>query len=171
MPGHAGRVGGNLPKRACGHDLPAANARPRAEIDDVIGCAHRVFVVLDHDDRVALVAEAAQGAKQAAVVAGVQTDRRLVKDIKHAHQAAADLPCQADALHFAAGKRGGGAVEREIIEPHILEELQAAADLLQRLGGDCLAGGVQFQFGEKLLGFSHRQRRPRAACAPACPET
>ena len=89
--------------------MPAAHARPGTEIDDVVGRPHRVFVVLDHDDRVALVAQPGQGVQQAVVVAGMQADRGLVEDVEHAHQAAADLPGQADALHLAAGKRGGRA--------------------------------------------------------------
>ena len=104
---------------------PAANARPGTEIDDVVGRPHRVFVVLDHDHRVALVAELGERFQQLVVVAGVQADRGLVEDVEHADQAAADLAGQADALHLAAGERGGGAVQREVIEPHVLEELQA----------------------------------------------
>ena len=122
--------------RAGGHHVPAADARPRPEIDDVVRRPHRVFVVLDDDHGVALVAELGQGGQQAVVVAGMQADRRLVEDVEHAHQAAADLPGQPDPLHLAAGERGGGAIEREIIQPHVLEELQPAANFLDRLGGD-----------------------------------
>ncbi len=130
LPGDAGRMVGDLLERAGGHDLPAANAGAGSEIDDVIGGAHGVFVVLDHHDRVALIAEAAQGVQQAVVVAGMQADRGLVENVEHAHQPAADLAGQADALHLAAGERGSGAVQGEIIETHVLEELQAAADFL-----------------------------------------
>ena len=108
--------------------MPAANARPGAEIDDVIGRPHRVFVVLDDDHRVALVAEPGERFQQAVVVAGVQADRRLVENVEHADQPAADLPGQPDALHFAAGERRGGAVEREIFEPDVLEESAAGRE-------------------------------------------
>ena len=77
--------------------------------------------------------------EQAVVVARMQADRRLVEDVEHADQPAADLPGQPDPLHFAAGKRRRGAVEREILEPHVAEELQPAADFLEHLGGDLLA--------------------------------
>ena len=158
LPGEALRLGDDFVDRAGGHDVPAANARPGAEIDDVVGRPHRVFVVLDDDHRVALVAEPGERFQQAVVVAGVQADRRLVENVEHAHQPAADLPGQADALHLAAGKRRRGAVEREILQAHVLEELQPAANLLEHLGGDLLARGVQLQLAEELLGVGDGQR-------------
>ena len=89
---------------------------------------------------------------------GMQADRRLVEDVEHADQPAADLPGQADALHLAAGKRGRGAVEREIFEADVLEELQPAANFLEHFGGDLLAGRVQLQLAEELLGVGDGQR-------------
>ena len=100
---------------ADGDDFAAADAGAGAEIDDVVGGPHRVFVVLDDDDRVAQVAQLLERVEQAVVVARVQADRRLVEDVEHADQAAADLAGQADALRFAAGERRGGAVEREVV--------------------------------------------------------
>ena len=92
LPGDAFRMGDDVLNRAGGDDVSAANARPGAKIDDMVGGPHRVFVVLDDDHRVALVAEPGERFQQAVVVAGVQADRRLVKDVQHAHQPAADLP-------------------------------------------------------------------------------
>src|SRR3546814_16012870 len=60
--------------------------------------ADRVRVMLDDDHRVAEVAKALQRREQPVVVALVETDRRLVKDVEHARQAAADLAGEADAL-------------------------------------------------------------------------
>ena len=125
--------------------MAAAHAGAGAEIDDVVGRPHRVFVVLDDDHRVALVAKLGQRVQQAVVIAGVQADRGLVENIQHAHQAAADLAGQADPLHFAAGKRGGGAVQRQILQAHVGQKAQPAANLLERFGGDGLAGGVELQ--------------------------
>ena len=42
----------------CATDFAAAHAGAGAEVDDVVGGPHRVFVVLDDDDRVAHVAQA-----------------------------------------------------------------------------------------------------------------
>ena len=93
-------------------DFAAADAGAGAEVDDVVGGPHRVFVVLDDDDRVAQVAERRERVEQAVVVARVEADRGFVEDVEHADEPAADLAGEADALRFAAGERGGGAVER-----------------------------------------------------------
>jgi len=75
-----------------------------ADVDDVVGQPDRVFVVLDHDHRVAEVAQAGEGAEQALVVALVQADRGLVEHVHHADQAGADLAGEPDALRLAAGE-------------------------------------------------------------------
>ena len=40
---------------------------------------------------------------------------------------------------FAAGERGGEAVEREVFEADLLEEVEALADLFEDLAGDLLS--------------------------------
>jgi hypothetical protein len=57
----------------------------------VIGHANRVFVVLDHDHRVAEIAQPRKCAEQTFVVALMQTDRRFIEHIHHAHESRADL--------------------------------------------------------------------------------
>ena len=39
----------DVTQRSARHDFATVNSRARAEIDDVIGAAHRFFVVLDDD--------------------------------------------------------------------------------------------------------------------------
>ena len=75
------------------------------EVDHVVGRLDGLLVVLDHDDRVAQVAEPAQRAEQPLVVALVQPDARLVQDVEHADQPGADLGGEPDALGLAAGER------------------------------------------------------------------
>ena len=118
------------------HDLAAMLARARAQIDQPIGRVHRLLVVLDHQHRVAQVAQVAERADQPGVVALVQADARLVQDVEHAHQLRADLRGQADALRLAAAERAGLAVEREIIQPDIEHEAQPGLDFLEHLPGD-----------------------------------
>ena len=97
--------------------VPSATTRPpcspgaRAHVDDVVGSAHRVLVVLDHDHRVAQLAQPLERRQQPGVVALVQADRRLVEDVQHAHQAGADLGGQPDPLRLAAGEAGRSPVE------------------------------------------------------------
>ena len=67
--------------------------------------------MFDDQHGVAQIAQRFEGVEQAAVVARVQADGRLVEHVEHAAQARADLRGQANALRFAAGKRGGGTVQ------------------------------------------------------------
>ena len=85
------RVRGDFCGRAFGDDAPAVDARAGTDIDDVIGSADGVFVVLNDDDGVAQIAQAQEAIQQAGVVALVQTDRRLIENVHHADQPGADL--------------------------------------------------------------------------------
>jgi len=138
---------------------PAADARAGTEVDDVVGRPHRVFVVLDDDDRVSHVAQPGERVEQPIVVARMQADRRLVQNVEHAHQPAADLPGQPDALRLAAGERGRGAVERQIIEAHIDQEPQPPANLFEHLDRDRLPRVVVGELAEEL----HRVGNAQAA--------
>ncbi len=67
------------------HGGPAATISPpssprRASSPEVVGFGHRLLVVLDHDHRVAEVAERLQRVEQAPVAALVETDGRFVGD-------------------------------------------------------------------------------------------
>jgi hypothetical protein len=66
----------------------------------------------------------------------VEADARLVEDVQHADEPAADLPGEADALRLAARERRGGAVERQVVEADVQQETEAGADFLQQLAGD-----------------------------------
>ncbi len=96
--------------RALGDDLAAMFAGGRAEVDDPIGVADGLVVMLDHQHRIAEVAQALEGIQQARVVARMQPDGRLIQHVQHAHQPRADLGRQADALRLAAGERAGRTV-------------------------------------------------------------
>ncbi|MOA57273.1 hypothetical protein D3C78_1814220 [compost metagenome] len=50
------------------------NAGGRADIDDIIGRQNGVFVMFDHDDSIADIAQMFQRIEQAGVVALVQAD-------------------------------------------------------------------------------------------------
>ena len=84
---------------------PPCSPAPGPDVDDVVGDADRLLVVLDDDDGVAEVAQAHERVDQPLVVALVQPDRRLVEHVEHADEAAPDLRREADALRLAAGER------------------------------------------------------------------
>ena len=126
----------------CATIAAAVHAGARADVDHVVGGADRVLVVLDHDHRVAEVAQALERLEQPRVVALVQADRRLVEHVEHAGQARADLRGEPDALALAARQRAGGARQGQIVEPDVDQEAQPLADLLEDAAGDLvLLGG------------------------------
>src|SRR6218665_2888230 len=106
------------------HHPATMHAGARAHVDDLVCGAHHVLVMLDHDHAVADVAQVLQRGNQPRVVALVQADARLVEHIHHARQARADLRGQADALGLATGECLGAAVQAQIAQAHIVEELQ-----------------------------------------------
>ena len=120
------------------HHLAAVLAGARAHVDDPVRRPHHRLVVLDDDHRVAQVAQTLQRADQPFVVRWMQSDRRLVADVEHAHQAGPDLGGQPDPLRLATGERGRPAVQREVVEPDLDHEVEAPADLLQDLARDHL---------------------------------
>ena len=109
-------------QRSLGDQRTAALAGARPDVDDVFGVADGVLVVLDHHQRVALVAQAAQRSEQDRVVARVQSDGRLVEHIAHALQVAAKLRREPNALRLAAAERRRATVEREIAQSDLFEK-------------------------------------------------
>ena len=99
--------------------------------------------------------------EQTVVVALVQADGRFVEHVHHAGEAGADLRGEPDALRFAAGKRVGRPVERQIVEPDVVEETDAGDDLLHDLVGDLRTVAVEGQRFEKGEHLFQRQRADR----------
>ncbi len=145
---------------ALGDQVPAMDPGARPHVDDPVGGADRLFVVLDDDDRVAEVAQPLQGREQPAVVALVQPDRRLVEDIEHPGQPRADLRGEPNALALAARQRARGPRQGQVFEPDILQKAEALVDLLQDTLGDLALARRQLRVdpGEPGAGLGDRQR-------------
>jgi len=142
-PGQAVGVLHDLLQRAFGHDLPAMLARARPQIDDPVGVADGLVIVLHDQQRVAQVAHLLQRADQAQVIALVEADGRLVQHVEHAGQAAADLRRQADALRLPTAERTGRPRQRQVVQTDIDQEANPRFDLLENLGGDAQLQIVQ----------------------------
>ena len=112
--------------RARHDDLAAVLAGARADVDDVVGDPDRLLVVLDDDHGVAEVAQPHERVDQPLVVALVEPDRRFVEHVEHADETAPDLRREPDALRLTAGERARRAVERQVVEADVEQELQAA---------------------------------------------
>ena len=110
--------------------MAAVLAGARPHVDEPVGAAHHLLVVLDDDHGVAEVAQALERADQLVVVALVQADRRLVEDVEHADELRADLRREPQALRLAARERRARAVEVEVADADVVEERQPLADLL-----------------------------------------
>ena len=109
-----------------------------AYVDQVIGGHHNVAVVLHHQDAVAYVPQIFEGNDEALVVPLVQPDGGLVQDIGDALELGPDLRGQADPLGFSPAQGSRGAFQGQVGQPHVEQELEALADLLQ----DILGNGV-----------------------------
>src|SRR5882762_351937 len=136
LAGQGCRGGFDLGGFALGDEVAAGVAGAGAEVDDEIRATDGVFVVFDDEDGVAEIAKLLERAEKAGVVAGVQADAGLVENVENAAKARADLRGEADALGFAAGKRGGGAIQAEIAEADGEQEIDAFGNFFKRARGD-----------------------------------
>jgi len=114
-------------------DLPALGAGAGPEFDQFVGDAHGVGIALDDQDRVAAVAQLAERGEQPLVVMRVQADARFVEDVDHADEPHAELGRQPHALGLAAGERGVFAVEGQVTEAGLAEEMQPLRHAIQHL--------------------------------------
>ncbi|MNI93003.1 hypothetical protein D3C73_1508860 [compost metagenome] len=94
----------------------------RSDINNIVCCQHRVFIVLYHDQRVAEIPHLPKGRDQTIIIPLMQADARLVKNIQHAHQTGSDLGCQTNTLGLPTGQRSGCTAQGQIIEPDIDKE-------------------------------------------------
>ena len=85
-PGERLRLAHNLLRSSVGYQAAAVASCAGSEIDHVIRAANGFFVVLDHQHRVAQVAQIFQRGQQAAVVAMMQPNRWLVQNVKNTTQ-------------------------------------------------------------------------------------
>ena len=135
---------------ALGDDVPAVLARARPHVDEPVGAAHHLLVVLDDEHGVAEVAQPLERRDQLVVVALVQADRRLVEDVEHADELRADLRREPQPLRLAAGERRRRAVELEVADADVVEEGQPLADLLQDPLADQPLGRRQLELVQEL---------------------
>ena len=165
----AGEVGGgegvlvqhHLGRGALGDHMPALNARAGAHINQVISGADGVFIMLDHNDGVADIAQATQRLQQALVVALVQADGRFIEHIQDAGEARADLRGEADALAFAARQGARVARQGEVFQADIVEEAEALVDFAQDAAGDFGVFGGEFFLQRLEPGVGLRDRQVR----------
>ena len=101
-------------------------AGARTDVDDLVGDADGVLVVLDDDHRVAEVAQADQRVDQPLVVALVQTDRRLVEHVQRADETAADLAASRMRCASPPASVPAERSRREVVEADVEQEPRRA---------------------------------------------
>jgi len=117
----------------------------------VIRPAHRLLIVLDHNDGIAASLELLKRGEQLLVVPRMEADGRLIEHVKHAAQIRAKLRCEPDALGFAARQRGNTTTELEIPKPDFTEEFQALANFRKNVAGDFRRAAFEVRFAEQHL--------------------
>ena len=147
----------HLLRGALGDDLAAVLAGARPHVDDPVGDAHHLLVVLDDEHGVAERLQPLQRRDQAVVVALVEADRRLVEDVEDADELRADLRREPQPLCLAARQRLRGAVELEVADADVGEEGEPLADLLHDPVADQLLGGREAELVEEAQRPGHRQ--------------
>ena len=121
------------------HHLTAGFAAIGAEVNHPVGFSDHVQVVLDHHHAVAAVDEAVQHVDELFNVRHVQTHRRFVQHIQGVRRylaTAGDVVAhlaqfrhRLGALRLATAERGLRLAQRQITQPHVLEQLQRVADV------------------------------------------
>ncbi len=84
MPGEAVRIGHDLLGRAFGHHRAAMDAGAGPHVDHIVRLEDGFLVMLDHDHRVAEIAQRFEGFQQPRIVALMEADRGLVQHVEHA---------------------------------------------------------------------------------------
>ena len=80
------RVLFDVTQRPLHDDSATMNSRAWAEINNMVGAAHRLFIMFDDYERISLLAQSRQGIKQSQIITRMQTDRRFIKHLKNAAQ-------------------------------------------------------------------------------------
>ena len=132
-----------------GDDVAAVLARARPHVDEPVGGAHHLLVVLDDEHGVAEPLQPLQRPDQLVVVALVEADRGLVEDVEDADELRADLGREPQPLGLAAGERLRGPVELEVADADVVEEGEPLPDLLDDPVPDQLLGGRQAELVEE----------------------
>ena len=122
--------------RAAHDDMTAVLSGTGADVDDPVGYADGVLIVLDDDERIAEVAKSDKCLDEPAVIALVKADARLIENVEHPDKPGADLCREANALSLTAGEGGRRPVQRKVMQSDIDEELQSLIHLLEDATGN-----------------------------------
>ena len=106
----------------------------RADVDDPVGTANDIHLMLDDEQRIADRLQAVERAQQRLGVGGMEPGRRLVHHIDDPEQVGDHLGRQPQPLKFAGRQGRRAALQRQIAEAEVEQHRQPAA----QIAGDAL---------------------------------
>ena len=125
--------------RAFAHDLAAAVASLRTDVDHPVSGLDHFEVVLHHEHRVAGVHQSLDHVQQLLDVGKMQAGGRLVEDVERASRAGlGQFPRELHPLGLAARELRGRLAECYVTEPHVDERAEDPGNVrhrLEELGG------------------------------------
>ena len=107
----------------------------RAHVDDPVGGANHVDLVLHDEERVARRLEPRERAQEGLGVGRVQPRRGLVEHVHHAEEVRSHLRGEAQALELTGRERGRAALEGEVAEAQVEQHLEARAEVFGDAAG------------------------------------
>ena len=116
-------------------DASALAARTGPEVHDVVGQADHLAVVLNEQDGVARITQAAYGVFHLLNVVVVEARAGFVEDVKHVGERRIDVLGNLAALCLAARQGAHGAFQAQVAQPDFLECREACADCLLDVDG------------------------------------
>ena len=75
----------------------------RSDIHDKVRRTHGILVVLNDNQRIAKIPKTVQRTEQLVIIPLMQSDTRLIQNVRHTDQARANLRRQTNPLRLAAG--------------------------------------------------------------------
>ena len=105
--------------RAGTNHVPTMPTRAGANVKDIIRFKHHLFIVFNHQNGVAQIAEIFERVDQFNVVALMETNARFIHNIQNPNQLSTNLGRQTNPLGFAPRQRFEGAVKRQVIQTNV----------------------------------------------------
>ena len=111
--------------RTAGNDLTALFTAAGSHIENVVGIAYNVEVMLDDNDGRTARHERLEHTEQRLYIERMQTDCRLIENEYRALLPPAHIARELQTLRLAAREPGRRLTERQISEPEIVQDLKA----------------------------------------------
>ena len=87
------------------HDFSSHTPGFRPHVNNIIGIHHHIFIMLHNHHGITCITKRFQGTDQTVIVPLVQTNTRLIQNIKHINELRTDLGSQTYTLAFSTRQR------------------------------------------------------------------